>query len=203
MRQREKRGTGWTRPWNKAGMTVFQVHTHDPAADEGYFQMLLPLLDRALVRASPAYRDFVVELLQDPSLVALTFYHNREDDGRQYEGLTLSLGRVVPKEPSKRDRVDIVLEDEREHGSVDGLVDTVRVYVCPWFTYGHNRNYHLSEGFAARGDAFRVVQEVYQRCISRFHSCKHPADLNGTHWSHRYVEHFGPRQFVPQGSSFT
>lgn len=201
--QRQKKGLGWSRAWNKTGLTIFRTHTHHLATDMDYFAPVMPVLDRALARVRPAIRDFAHELLQDPARMAFTFYHNNDPGDRQSEGLTISLGRRVPRDKTKRDRLDVILEDEREEGRVDGLVDRVRVYVCPWRDFGRDRSFHLTEWIRPPAEELRLAQTLYANCVARYHEWKHEPTRQWSHWSARYIDYFGPREFIPQGSSFT
>lgn len=202
-KKRQAKGLGWSRAWNKYGMTVFRTHVHDVVADVEIFDLVLPLLDRHLKRASGFYRNFVAELLADPNRMAFTFYHNHTTEaGRQFEGLTISIGRKVVDDKTKRDRIDIILEDEREAGAVDGLVDRVRIYVCPWATYGQDRSFLLSEVEHPKGGDIQLVQNLFSQCVQKYHAWKDDEARQWSHWSARYIDYFGPRSFIPQGSSF-
>ena len=203
-KQRQAKGLGWSRAWNKYGLTVFRTHTQRPLEDVDYFQPLQPLLEHFLATAPPAVREFTADLLADPARMAFTFYHNHDaGNGRQYEGLTISIGRKVAADPTKRDRLDIILEDERDGGAVDGLVDRVRIYVCPWATYQHEKTFHLCEGTALAADELRLAQGCYRSCVAKYHLWKGEESRQWSHWSARYIDYFGPRAFIPQGSSLT
>jgi hypothetical protein len=201
--KRQKKGLGWSRAWNKYGMTVFRTHVQRVAEDQAYFAPLHSLLNHFLADAPPVYREFVAELLNDPARMSFTFYHNNTtENGRQFEGLTISIGRKVPSDKTKRDRLDIVLEDERDNGRVDGMVDRIRVYVCPWSTYGRDKSFHLCERSDMGADELRLAQKFYQHCVGAYNQWKSDESRQWSHWSVRYIDYFGPRDFIPQGSSF-
>ncbi len=202
-KKRQAKGLGWSRAWNKYGLTIFRTHVQRPVEDADYFAPALTLLNHFLRDADPRYRDFVAELTADPALMTFTFYHNHAtEDGRQYEGLTLSLGRKVPADPSKRDRLDIILEDERVDGSVDGVVDRIRIYVCPWATYSQDRRFHLVDRRRFSPNETAMAQACYQGCVARYNDWKGDESRQWSHWSVRYIDYFGPRGFIPRGSSF-
>jgi len=202
-KKRQAKGLGWSRAWNKSGLTVFRTHIQRIAEDEDYFRPALPLLNRFLEAAPSRYRDFVSDLLSDPDRMAFTFYHNNNtEDGRQFEGLTLSIGRRVPEDRAKRDRLDIVVEDERENGRVDRTVDRLRIYVCPWATYSENRKFHLTERTDLNPEELALAQGLYKPCVEKYHQWKSDESRQWSHWSVRYIDYFGPRSFIPQGSSF-
>ncbi len=201
--KRQRKGIGWSRAWNKYGMKVFRTHTQRCDQDDDYFAPVMTLLNHFLTSAPESYRSFVADLLCDPSRMAFTFYHNHSaPEGRQYEGLTISLGRRVPDDSSKRDRLDIVLEDERVDGAVDGRVDRLRIYVCPWATYGEDRTFYAWDQCSFSRAEVGLVEACYRECVSRYDSWKSDESRQWSHWSVRYIDYFGPREFIPQGSSF-
>lgn len=182
-KKRQGQGLGWSRAWNKYGLTVFRAHTQRAEDADADLARLRPLLDGALM--------------------SFTFFHNHTtDDGRQYEGLTFSLGRRVRTDATKRDRLDIVLEDERVDGRVDGRVDRLRVYVCPWSTYGPDRSFHLCERTEIAGPVGRMAQDLFEYGVETYNRDKYDASRQWSHWSVRYIDYFGPRSFIPRGSSF-
>jgi hypothetical protein len=201
--KRQRKGLGWSRAWNKYGLTVFRTHTQRVAEDADYIVPVAATVNHFLGDAESVYRDFVADLLNDPSRMAFTFYHNNStEDGRQYEGLTVSIGRKVPGDLTKRDRLDLILEDQRVGGAVDGRVDRLRLYVCPWGTYGLDRRFHLCERNAFTPEELGVVQATYQQCVRHYNQWKTEESRQWSHWSVRYIDYFGPRGFIPQGSSF-
>ena len=111
--QRQGKGLGWSRAWNKYGLNVFRTHVQNQRDDPDYFAPVTPLLTHLLPLVPANYQSFVNELLADPALMVFTFYHNHASADAQYEGLTLSFGRKVVGDPSKRDRLDLILEDRR------------------------------------------------------------------------------------------
>jgi len=202
--KRQAQGLGWSRPWNKYGLTVFRTHIQANGDDPARCAALVSVLDHFLDGAPAFAREFARELLQDPARMSFTFFHNNKtESGSQYEGFTISLGRKVAGDPSKRDRLDIILEDERKDGRVDGIVDRIRVYVCPWSTYGKDRTVHLCERTALSDEEQRLAQDLFQYGVDKYDQGKSDESLQWSHWSVRYIDYFGPRDFIPQGSSFT
>ena len=197
--RRSREGRGWSRPWNKEGVTTFRTHTHT-ADDADYFDAARALLDHLVDPASDDGR-FVAALMDDPKRMCFTFYHNIQEEGRQYEGMTLSFGRVVPDLRSRRDRVDIVLEDARRDGAVDGQVDRVRVYVCPWDRWQDKDCTTLA--LCPDGDTGALTQGLYDLAVRCYHQWKREPERQWQHWSVQYIDYFGGRRFIPRGSSFT
>jgi hypothetical protein len=152
--------------------------------------------------APEKYQAFASELLADPSLMLFTFYHNHDSGTAQHEGLTLSFGRKVAADPSKRDRLDLILEDRRVNGRVDGRLDRVRLYICPWSEYQHDKAHFAFELSDPAADLMPAAQSLYESCVRHYHNWKGDETRQWSHWSARYIDYFGPRSFIPVGSSF-
>lgn len=200
--KRAAKGYGWSRPWNKYGSNTFRTHTCDATRDADYLAPLLPFLEKTLHGMPEPYASFMPGLFADPKVMFFTFYHNVEDDGAQYEGLTLSVGRKVVEDKTKRDRIDIILEDERIEGAVDGQVDRFRIYVCPWASYENKDRYEKHES-NLQSPLQEEAQALYSHAIGYYHEWKSNEERQWSHWSSKYIDYFGPRTFIPQGSSFT
>ena len=149
------------------------------------------------------YKDFSEELQADPQRMAFTFYHNHWSENEQYEGLTISMGRKVPEDRSKRDRMDVILEDKRVQGKVDGKVDRIRIYICPWERYQNDKTHFLYDSKDLGDLEFEAAQALYVKCLEKYHTWKDIGERQWSHWSVKYIDYFGPRIFIPQGTSFT
>ncbi|MCH7908759.1 MAG: hypothetical protein IIB38_03985 [Candidatus Hydrogenedentes bacterium] len=200
--KRQSKGFGWSRAWNKYGATTFRTHITHLEEDQDYLRPIPDFLRALLGDSAGEYQSFIDELLDDPKRMVFTFYHNMEDEGIQSEGLTLSLGRKVSQDKTKRDRLDIILEDRRENGAVDRRVDRVRIYVCPWNTY-QDKQFHLTDIRNLDVPQQQAAQTLYEHAIAYYHQWKGDEDRQWSHWSARYIDYFGPRSFIPLGSSFT
>lgn len=201
-RQRQSRGMGWSRPWNKTDLTIFRTHTHELPADAAYFAAAETVLQSVLASVPEPYASFARELWADPARMAFTFYHNRETDGARFEGLTISFGRRVRGDASKRDRVDLILEDRCVDGRVDGQVDLLRVYVCPWSEFQHERRHHLFAAGDLPAALAAEVQSLHQTALERYAVWREQPARQWQHWSQRYIDYFGPRRFIPMDTSF-
>lgn len=199
--KRQKKGFGWSRAWNKYGMNTFRAHTCDPAGDADYVKPGDEFLREYAKGLEDSHAAFVEDLLGDPNRMVFTFYHNADYDGDQYEGITLSFGRKVVEDRTKRDRVDIILEDRRVDGAVDGAVDRLRIYLCPWATY-ENKDFHLHEEAPPEGGERSSAQALYNHLTEYYDRWKTDDERLWSHWSVRYIDYFGARSFIPQGSSF-
>lgn len=199
--KRQKKGYGWSRAWNKYGLNVFRSHTASMTDDADYVAPVPQFLAELLGPIDEPYHSFITELLDDPACMLFTFYHNSQSENEQYEGLTLSFGRKIPADKTKRDRLDIILEDRRCAGAVDGEVDRVRIYVCPWETYQH-KQFHLSETTDFLPNQKEAAQTLYDHATAFYHQWKDDEHRQWSHWSTRYIDYFGPRKFIPQKSRF-
>ena len=201
-KKRQKKGLGWSRSWNKYGLNVFRTHTTDEDSRSQYINPVRPYLEAILDTVEEPYASFITSLMDDPKLMVFTFYHNNDSEGNQFEGLTLSFGRKLENDRSKRDRLDIILEDKRENGAVDGKIDRVRIYICPWETH-QNKNFHLFELTTLDNEQQESSQKIYTHALDYYTAWKSLDERQWSHWSTRFIDYFGPRSFIPHGSSFT
>ncbi len=199
--KRMVRKLGWSRPWNKYGLTVFRGHSFDCAEDRDYLQFIRVAFEQLLPELPSQYGEFVDSLFDDPELMGFTFYHNNEFAGQQFEGLTVSLGRKVPEDRTRRDRLDLVLEDRRVDGAVDGLVDRIRIYVNPWALHRTDQHY-LLELMDPGEPHLTIAQEAYDGSVALYRNWKDDPERQWQHWSNRYIQYFGARSFIPVGTAF-
>jgi hypothetical protein len=202
--KRQKKGLGWSRPWNKYHLNVFRTHIHSLSGDRDYLNSILEAIQQATLPqmdVSSEYQSLIPSLLKDPKLMAFTFYHNREENGQQYEGFTLSLGRIVDTDKTKRDRVDLILEDKRVDGTVDGILDSVRIYINPWSMHSQGK-YHSIETLEP-ADIHMESQNIFDDGVQKYQQWKEDPKRQWEHWSIQFIEYFGPRTFIPKGTAFT
>lgn len=202
-RGRQAKGLGWSRPWNKDGLTIFRTHITDLRRDREHYGPLAGLLAALRPHIPDYWFTFANELLADPAGMSFVFYHNHEQAAVQHEGLTLSFGRRCEGDRSKRDRVDLILEDRRNAGRVDGLVDRLRVHICPWSRYRRDR-----EHFALALNRFNpgesgAILPLYREAVRHYHLWKDQEERQWRHWSQQYIDYFGARTFIPVGTSFS
>lgn len=201
--RRRKLGLGWSRPWNKEGLNVFRTHKVLPGRDGEFLSRVGAFLEAYRESLPASAWEFSRELLADPGLMAFVFYHNHGDRDGEHEGLTVSLGRKCAEDAGKRDRLDIILEDRRENGAVDGVVDRLRIYSCPWSEYGSERRPQLFEEGSADGLHLERRQGFYQGQVDAYRLWRDDPARQWSHWSIDYIDYFGPRSFIPRGSRFT
>lgn len=199
-KKRQAKRLGWSRPWNKDGVTVFRTHRHFLDPDAAFMDSWKRGFWEACPDMPEAYRGFAEDLWNDPARMAFTFYHNRSEGGREFEGLTLSLGRKVRTDPTKRDRIDIILEDLRIGGSVDNLLDSARIIVNPFQEWSRGEAWAKDAGTAPEENR---LQQLYAEAIGFYRRHREDSGRQWDHWAVRYIDYFGPRAFIPRGSAFT
>ncbi len=198
--KRMKKKLGWSRAWNKYGVNNFRTHKLFPNEDWEYLNMIKDNLKETIETFPAYYQNFVQDLFADKSLMVFTFYHNSEDIDAQYEGLTLSFGRKYTLDKTKRDRLDIVFEDRRHDGSIDGKLDRIKIYVNPYEKFKENE-LHTHE-ITRFTDKYNKFQAMYDLSIHKYNEWKSESDRSWLHWSINYIDYFGSRQFIPKNSSF-
>ncbi|MBL4889654.1 MAG: hypothetical protein JKX97_06505 [Candidatus Lindowbacteria bacterium] len=200
--KRMKKKLGWSRPWNKYGVNNFNTHILTLKDDETYIQGIYQAIKPVIQGFDTDYLSFIEELLNDPKMMAFTFYQNSVDDrDRQYEGLNISLGRKCESDRTKRDRFDIVLEDLRVDGAVDGKIDRVRIYVNPFDKFS-DEDFLFWEKSDFEPQEFEILQGIYDCGIKNYDQWKTEKSREWAHWSVRYIDYFGAREWIPQNSSF-
>lgn len=192
---RAARKMGWSRPWNKYDLVNFQSLRIQPTQDQALIQLGLQLISDEFTDIPEEARDFLLELTSDTSLMGFIFCHEYRKDGRCWEGATLSLGRKNNRR--YRDRFDIIVESEIINGISTGL-SRVRAYIDPytgkpapplWQAETKPQSDAAMQLFAGLSEASWTWPEQSERVWD--------------HWTSRYIDYFGPRQFALEQSYFT
>jgi len=183
---RQSRKLGWSRPWNKYHLTVFQSFKLKLAVDQELFNHARQLLENDVAMPSSALH-FVKDLLADGQLMGFLFVHDYQDPEEQqlYEGVTLSLGRI--KDKKYRDRIDLIFESPVIDGVSQGL-SRVRVYIDPFMGAKEPLwHYTLTDN----------LDSAYL-CFEQLGACSWDwADDDKklwNHWTENYINYFGPRK---------
>lgn len=200
-KKRMEKKLGWSRPWNKVGTTTFRTHRLRPREDTRFLVDIQEAMRPALEALGRDCLAYAADLFADPELMAFAFYHNRLQGDDWYEGMTLSFGRKLPGDRTKRDRVDLILEDRRESGRVDGLPDRVRVYVNPFEAWDRGEVALLDR--AVREGPSTAWDALYRTGVDLYREWRETPDRQWEHWAIRTIDYFGPREAIPPGSSFT
>lgn len=196
---RQSRKYGWSRPWNKYGLTNFQSFRLTWPRDVGLLELLQQVLDERFVDMPDEARHFCTELLQGrEELLGFVFVHELEEpNGSRFEGVTLSLGRINAKR--YRDRLDLILESPLQDGYSTGL-GRIRLYVDP---YQEERKEPLWQralqgSNLGTGAAQRLFAELAD---ASWQWAEQPERL-WDHWTSAYIDYFGPRQWGMTHSYF-
>lgn len=182
---RQSKKLGWSRSWNKYNLTVFQSFKLRINEDRRLLELAKQLLDQDIAMPSSA-KNFVEQLLADEKhLMGFIFVHDFNDNGQQFEGATLSLGRV--KDKKFRDRIDLIFESPVENESTLGF-SRIRVYIDPYMgakellwtcTVSDKLSPHAFELFESLSTCSWDWAEKQERVWQ--------------HWTSNYIDYFGYR----------
>jgi hypothetical protein len=158
--------------------------------------MAIQILQREIPGMPREVEESIHELLLDPNrLMGFMFVQETtNEDGSRYEGINISLGRVNTKR--YRDRLDIIIEsqivDERSQGA-----SRLRVYVDP---YDKDRKPPL---WTYQSDTIEdSTREQFEDLAAlSWEWADHPERV-WSHWTSKYIEYFGPRQWNPLRTYF-
>lgn len=194
---RQSKKMGWSRPWNKYGLTTFQTFKIDPVLDASLIQQSLQCV-QTLDTFTAESLAFCQQLVSDPDqLMGFIFYSELEEDGKQFETVTLSLGNKVDGNPRYRNRFDIVFDALIQGQEVKPL-NRIRIYVDPY--QEQHKEPLLSLTLEQHiPDAFQVLFEQLCKLSFEWQSL---ADKHWDHWTSRYIDYFGPRAIKLNHSHF-
>lgn len=183
---RQSRKLGWSRPWNKYDLTVFQTFKLKPLQDQAMMTQISALLKADVVMPSSA-RRFTEELLADEKhLMAFLFVHDYQKDGQLYEGVTVSLGRVNDKR--FRDRIDLIFESPVVDGRSQGL-ERIRVFIDPYM--GAKEPLWSN---VVSGDLSLQAYHLFDALSECSWSWAEQTDRVWSHWTSEYIDYFAPRK---------
>ncbi|MDH5516466.1 MAG: hypothetical protein OEY36_01430 [Gammaproteobacteria bacterium] len=191
---RQARKLGWSRPWNKYNLTVFQSFRLNFSKDSVMHEQASRILQNHIAMPASA-KHFIKELLADNEhLTGFVFVHDYQDGEQLYEGVTYSLGRV--KDKKYRDRIDLILESPVYAGKSQGL-SRIRVYIDPFML--------AKEPLWSSTHSENLSHDVYE-LFDQLANCswQWPAEAGRSwnHWTADYINYFGPRQKMLATSYF-
>lgn len=192
---RAARKMGWSRPWNKYDLVNFQSLRIQPQQDQALIQLALQLIHDEATDIPVAAQSFITELTNDVNLMGFIFCHEYQKDGRRWEGATLSLGRKNNRR--YRDRFDIIVESELINGRTNGL-SRLRIYIDP---YAGQPGPPLWQ--TDMKPASESATQLFERLSEASWTWSAQAERNWDHWTSRYIDYFGSRQFDLQQSYFS
>lgn len=183
---RQARKLGWSRPWNKYDLTVFQAFKLKISDDKALLNQLACVLESDVAMPLSA-KSFADELMADEKhLMGFLFVHDYLQDGQLYEGVTVSLGRVNDKR--FRDRIDLIFESPVCDGRSLGFC-RIRAYIDPYMgakepLWSYIASEHLST------QACQLFEEL-SRCSW---SWAEQAERHWSHWTAEYIDYFAARK---------
>lgn len=191
---RQARKLGWSRPWNKYNLTVFQSFKLKFSEDKGLQELVSRILEDEIAMPASA-KHFVKDLLSDHQhLNGFVFVHDHQDEGQLYEGVTYSLGRV--KDKKYRDRIDLILESPVHAGKSQGL-SRIRVYIDP-FMLAKEPLWASTHTQSLSRHAFELFDQLAD-CSWAWPS---QATRLWNHWTADYINYFAPRKKMLELSYF-
>ncbi|MDH5394017.1 MAG: hypothetical protein OEY11_12585 [Gammaproteobacteria bacterium] len=191
---RQARKLGWSRPWNKYHLNVFQTFKLKFADDQALQELVSNILQHEIAMPASA-KQFVNDLLSDEMhLMGFVFVHDFDDDGQLYEGVTYSLGRV--KDKKYRDRIDLILESPVYAEKSQGL-SRMRVYIDPYMT-AKEPLWASTHGDNLSHDALQLFDQLADCSWSWASQEKRLWH----HWTADYIDYFAPRQKMLEMSYF-
>lgn len=183
---RQSRKLGWSRPWNKYDLTVFQSFRLKFSEDTELLNLASQLLQNDIAMPSSA-GAFITELLEDKKhLMGFVFVHEYMDNGQLFEGVTFSLGRVNDKK--YRDRIDLILESPVASDKSQGF-SRMRVYIDP-YTGAKEPLWHCTVSDKLSSHAYQLFHLLSDASWDWAQN----EERLWQHWTSNYIDYFGSRQ---------
>ncbi|MFO1349296.1 MAG: hypothetical protein U1F68_00885 [Gammaproteobacteria bacterium] len=196
---RASRRIGWSRPWNKYGVTNFQSFKLVPAEDQDLLDCAAAVLRTETPAMPEPVRAFAAALLAErEALMGFIFVHETTDtDGRRFESVNLSLGRRALGQPRYRDRLDLVFDSPVINGESTGFA-RLRIYADPYRAGAKEALW--STVLEQRFDAPAIA--LFQRLATLSWEWAELPGRAWNHWTSAYIDYFGPRQWAVRKSYF-
>jgi len=191
---RQARRIGWSRSWNKYGINTFQSFKLRFPADNQLIELARAVLDSECPDLPADADSFIQDLLGDEELMGFVFIHEYEEEGRRYEGATLSFGRKVQRR--FRDRLDLIVEAPADEDKV-GDLSRLRIFVDPY----RGVKPPLWQTAKTVGTS-ATAATLYAELAKVSHAWAGDADKRWDHWTSRYIDFFGPRRWLLVNSPF-
>ncbi|MDH5609487.1 MAG: hypothetical protein OEY56_08405 [Cyclobacteriaceae bacterium] len=192
---RQSKKYGWSRPWNKYDLVNFQSFMLRPETDEHLVTAMQQILRQQFPGMAQDAQDFCDELLANrEQLMGFIFYHEFHDNGIDYEGVTLSFGRVNAKR--FRDRLDLILESPIDQGKSMGL-NRARLFVDP-YREGVREPLYQEITTALQP----VSRELFDLLCGYSWDWANDENRLWDHWTSHYIDYFGDRKLDLDTSYF-
>lgn len=193
---RGARKIGWSRPWNKYGLTVFQTFKLDHEQLASFADIATDIIDGECLGMPSSACEFCRDLLsRREELMGFIFVHEFTNiDGRHFEGATLSLGRRHKRQ--YRDRLDLIVEAEVDGEKSNGI-SRLRLFVDP---FHGTKDLLWSETIDAALSP--RTRDLFSGLSAASWDWAHSNEYLWDHWTSAYIDYFGPRQWPMRQSSF-
>jgi len=186
---RQSRKMGWSRAWNKYGLTTFQSFKVHAKNDQDILLQGFQLLDK-IPQVPTQARPFIQSLRQEDNIMAFLFFSEYQEQGQYYESVTLSLGRKVKDQARFRDRLDLVFDARIRNNQVQKL-DRLRIYIDPFQTDQKEPLWQLK----IEGGWPVHVQETFAHLCELSWTWEEKTEKHWQHWTSQYIDYFGTRSF--------
>ena len=185
---RQSRKMGWSRPWNKYGLTTFTTFKLKATEESDLIEKTSSALSSVPSVNEDALK-FCNEILVDrDALMGFIFYSDFIEEPRTYQSITLSFGRKVPGQPRFRDRFDIIYDLE----VIDGIANApsrIRLYIDPYADC--NKSPLLQTSF--NSDDYPAFNVLFSDLCSKYQQWANIPERHWDHWTSRYIDYFGER----------
>jgi len=190
---------GWSRPWNKENLTIFKSFRWYPFEDEDIYILVVQFLLQNINIFDENSEDFVRDLLNDRKIQAFMFFHDSNSHNSNFEGITISLGRISSRGSRFRDRVDIILEANVCNKISSKKLDKVRIISDPYLGSKKFPNPIFITDKDIKN--FQLLEKLLEISINKFLHWK-GSEREWHHWSQKYIYYFGERKNEPINSLF-
>ena len=193
---RQSRKVGWSRPWNKNNVINFQSFKLNDKDNE-LLDLARQLIDSEFNNMPDKPRIFIEELLNDEKLpLGFIFTQEFDDNGMLYEGVVLSYGRINTENRKYRDRLDIILESPVIDGVSQGL-SRLRIFVDPYLQKKETLwQSNKESSFSA------ATQQLFEHLSNISWDWAEDKTRLWEHWITKYIDYFGPREWIMKKSYF-
>jgi hypothetical protein len=192
---------GWLRPWNKDNLIIFKNFRWYPTEDKDLFDLVSKFLLQNISLFDENYEDFIRDLLNDRRTQGFLFYHDNLFvlEKLNFEGITISLGRMYSKGSRYRDRIDIIMESNIFDSISSQKSDRIRVYIDPYLS---TNKFPLP--LYINHSEIKNIQQFYNLhglIIEKYHLWRN-SEREWFHWSQKYIRYFGERKNIPINTLF-
>ena len=192
---------GWLRPWNKDNLIIFKNFRWHPSDDKDLYDLVIRFLLQNISLFDENNEDFIRDLINDRRTQGFLFYHDNifHLEKLNYEGVTISLGRMHSKGSRYRDRIDIILESNIFDSKSSQKPDRIRIYIDPYL----NTNKVPLPLYLNISDIKNIQQfyNLHDITIKKFHLWKN-TEREWFHWSQKFIRYFGERKNIPINTLF-